>query len=220
MNAARKATCFTASIRVGGRRRALERLKEGLREPRDTLTHILMLAEHSRRNGLLGLGDVETNWAPLQRVCSLVASAADEQRIRSEAAASIDAARQRSNLVILPWLFLGLAALCTGGLGSVLIGFSGALSGSDVVLSHVFAPLLVAFALLALVVVPVSCRLIMAREREISCIQLAYEGALKILNNNNVDAVFHALAALVPGAPATVVVSEIGDLDTGRGPWL
>ena len=48
-------------------------LRLGLRDPRDTLTHILMLTEHSRRNGLMGLGEVETNWAPLQRVCTLVA---------------------------------------------------------------------------------------------------------------------------------------------------
>ena len=77
-----------------------------------------------------------------------------------------------------------------------------------------------ALIVIVLLVVPLICRLVVAREREISCIQLAYEGGLKILQNNNVDSVFHELAMLVPGAPVAVTASDIGELDTGRGPWL
>ncbi len=193
----------------------LARLREGLRDPRDTLTHILMLTEHSRRNGLVGLAEVETNWPPLHRVCSLVASAADEQRIRVEAMANLQATRLRSGLLVSHWYCLALALVVTGAFGTVLLAL-------DVTATrmHVLAPLAWSLAIVAFVVAPVLIRLSLARERELCCIHLAYEGALKILSNNNVEAVFHALAELVPGAPSTVVASDLGELETGRGPWL
>ncbi|MEM9603672.1 MAG: hypothetical protein AAGA11_12475 [Pseudomonadota bacterium] len=196
------------------------RVREGIRDPRDTLTHILMLTEHSRRNGLVGLADVEANWMPLQRVCKLVACAAEEHRMRLEAASGIELARQRANHTVLPWFFLAAALAGTGALAFVLSVVDAALSGATLVQSHSVAPLLVALLSLVLVVLPVCMRLVIAREREANCIQLAYEGGIQILQNNNVDAVFHRLVDLVPGAPVAVEVDTIGELETGRGPWL
>ncbi|MEM6986099.1 MAG: hypothetical protein AAF499_06130 [Pseudomonadota bacterium] len=198
----------------------LVRLGEGIRDPRDTLTHILMLTEHSRRNGLIGLGEVESNWPPLQRVCTLVSCAADEQRIRLEANSTIELARQRANHIVMPWLFLAAALVCTGALAWALSAFAAAQKGVFAVPAHSYAPVVVALVAVVLVVLPILMRLMLAREREANCIQIAYEGGLKILHNNNVDAVFHGLVELVPGAPATVTASEIGELETGRGPWL
>ncbi|MEM7376264.1 MAG: hypothetical protein AAF460_02050 [Pseudomonadota bacterium] len=196
------------------------RAGEGVRDPRDTLTHILMLAEHSRRNGLVGLADVEANWVPLQRVCKLVACAADEPRMRLEAASSIELARQRANHTVLPWFFLAAALAGTGALAFVLSVVEAALSGASLVRGHSVAPLLVALLSLVLVVLPVYMRLVIAREREANCIQLAYEGGIQILQNNSVEAVFHRLVDLVPGAPPAVEAETLGELETGRGPWL
>lgn len=201
-------------------RDSFQSLREGPRDPRDTLTHVLMLAEHSRRNGLLGLGEVETNWSPLRHVCVLVACAADEQRFRLEADSSVRMARHRANHMILPWAFYAIAMLCTGALAATLTAFATAHAGAARIPSYGYLPMLVALCCLAVVVLPILMRLVLARECEANCIQLVFEGGLKILSDNNVDAVFHGLVDSVPGAPAQVKADDIGALETGRGPWL
>ncbi len=168
--------------------------QEGLRQPRETLETMMVLSEHSRRNGISGLADVETNWLPLAKVCHLMATAADDARIRGEAYVAHQATRQRFDGAI--WA-LGLSSVCVTVTGACLFVLS-KLGGSTPALVG-WAALAASLLLVAVALLPAISRLFIARSREQVCLFIAYEGALNILHDNNMETVYRELESYIPG---------------------
>ncbi len=168
--------------------------KTGLRDPRETLETIMVLSEHSRRNGITGLADVETNWLPLAKACHLVATAANDSQIRQEAQVAAEAARQRYDGAILS---LSLSSICVIVTGACLFVLS-KLGGSTPALVG-WAALAASLLVVAVALLPALARLAVARSRELVCLFIAYEGAVNILHDNNMESVYRELGAYVPG---------------------
>lgn len=171
--------------------------QEGLRDPRETLESVMVLSEHSRRNGISGLADVETNWLPLAKACHLVATAADDSRIRQEAQIAASATRQRTDGAI---LVLTLTSVCVVVTGACLFVLS-KLGGNTPPLVG-WAALAASLLVVAVALLPAIARLAVARSRELVCLFIAYEGAVHILHDNNMESVYRELEAYIPGGLA------------------
>jgi len=168
--------------------------QEGLRDPRDTLESIMVLSEHSRRNGLLGLADVETNWLPLAKACHLVATAADDSQIRQEAQIAAQAAKQRIDGAILT---LALTSVCVVVTGACLFVLSKLGANTPPLVG--WAALAASLLVVAIALLPAIARLAIARSRELVCLFIAYEGAVNMLHDNNMESVYRELEACIPG---------------------
>ncbi len=168
--------------------------QEGLRNPRETLETMMVLSEHSRRNGISGLADVETNWQPLVKVCHLVATAADDARIRGEAYVATQAAKHRFDGAI---LVLGLSSVCVVVTGACLFVLSKLGENTPDLVG--WAALAASLLVVAVVLLPATARLFIARSRELICLFIAYEGALNILHDNNMESVYRELESYIPG---------------------
>ena len=173
--------------------------RHGINEPQETLETLLMLTEYSRRNGLLGLADVQSNWEPMRRVCRLVASAANRERIRAEQAVEIEKVSRRYTGVIRFWWSLALTAVVSALLVSALISWPTATSAESTTFELCAMALAVGLAVAMLLAMPMAQRLTLAREREITSVLVAYEGAVQLLQDNSVEAVFDELVSLIPG---------------------
>lgn len=168
--------------------------QQGLRDPRETLETVMLLSEHSRRNGIVGLADVETNWAPLAMACHLVATAADDARIRQEGLVAARATRQRSDGAI---LVLALSSVCVVVTGACLFVLS-QLGGDTPVLVG-WAALAASLLFVAVVLLPAIARLAIGRSRELVCLSIVFEGAVHMLHDNSMESVYRELEAFIPG---------------------
>jgi len=168
--------------------------KEDLRDPRETLESIMVLAEHSRRNGILGLADVEINWPPLAKACHLVATAADAAQIRREARVATHACSHRSDGTIFT---LALASVCVVVTGACLFVLSQV--GGNAHPAVGWAALAASLLVVAGVFLPSIARLATAKNRELACLMITYEGAVNMLNDNNMESVYRELEAYIPG---------------------
>lgn len=171
-----------------------ESFAQGLRDPRETLETMMVLSEHSRRNGLLGLADVETNWQPLAKACYLVATAADDGNIRQEAQVASRAVRLRFDGAIHS---LYLASVCVVVTGTCLFVLSKLGDNSSALVG--WSALAASLLLVAVALLPAIARLTVARNRELLSLFIAYEGALNILHDNNMESVYRELETYLPG---------------------
>lgn len=168
--------------------------QEGLRDPRETLESMMVLSEHSRRNGIQGLADVETNWLPLSKACHLVAIAANDEKIRQEARIAVQMARQRVEGAI---SVLTLSSICVVVTGTCLFVLSKLGDNTPPLVG--WAALAASLLVVAAVLLPAVARLMASRRRELLCLFIAYEGAVNILHDNNMESVYRELGACIPG---------------------
>ncbi len=172
---------------------AVHRGIRGGSSPVETIRAMMRVCDISRRDGLQGVGEIRTNYDALEDACYLISQAAEEQKIQFQLDRQRSAEHCYHRLVSDVFLFTALYALLIGGLGSV-IRFVTSTSGA------VSMPILpfVCGATLALLLFILLGRLRTAHSRELISIDIAYQGAVILLEDNNVQRLQSRLTLLLP----------------------
>ncbi len=175
-------------------RTALTRGVRGGTKPSEMIRAMLKVCDVSRRDGLIGVGDVQSNSETLEDVCMLISDAAREPAIRFGLERQQANERAFHQMISDVFAFTAMYALLMGALTS-LIRFGAmedGMSGSQVALPFVIGGSLVMLMGILL------GRLRSAHLKELVVMEIAYNGAAILLEDNNVQRLRGRLAMLVP----------------------
>ncbi len=169
----------------------------------EVVNTMVQIADISRRDGLLALERIETDNAILQKACQLIADNAEPEMIRDSLRIEISAMKQRHN--ISQEVFRKMAAYSPSfGLIGTLIGLVQMLTnlndpskvgpGMAVALLTTFYGALLS----SLIFQPVAGKLKSRTQEEVLHLEVIFEGAKCILENNNPRFVYEKLSSFVP----------------------
>ncbi|CCH47501.1 motility protein A [Pseudodesulfovibrio piezophilus] len=169
---------------------------------RDVVNIMVKVAEISRREGLVALENVQTENMVLKKSCQLIADNADPEIIRTTLAIEINSMRRRHQVG--QDVFKRLAAL------SPAFGMMGTLIGLVQMLSQLNDPktigpamavaLLTTFygsAMSTLFFIPIAAKLKARTLQEQLHLEVIFEGAKSILENNNPRLVYEKLSSFL-----------------------
>lgn len=169
---------------------------------RDVVNIMVKVAEISRREGLLALENVQTENMVLKKSCQLIADNADSQLIHATLAIEINGLRRRHQVA--QDVFKRLAALAPS------FGMMGTLIGLVQMLSRLNDPkaigpamavaLLTTFygsAMATLIFIPIAAKLRARTLQEQLNLEIIFEGAKSILENNNPRLVYEKLSSFL-----------------------
>lgn len=169
---------------------------------RDVVNIMVKVAEISRREGLVALENVQTENMVLKKSCQLIADNADPEIIRTTLAIEINSMRRRHQVG--QDVFKRLAALAPS------FGMMGTLIGLVQMLSQLNDPksigpamavaLLTTFygsAMSTLFFIPIAAKLKARTLQEQLHLEIIFEGAKSILENNNPRLVYEKLSSFL-----------------------
>ncbi|WP_319466256.1 MotA/TolQ/ExbB proton channel family protein [uncultured Pseudodesulfovibrio sp.] len=176
---------------------------------RDVVNIMVKVAEISRREGLVALENVQTENMVLKKSCQLIADNADPDLIRTTLTIEINSMRRRHQVG--QDVFKRLAALAPSfGMMGTLIGLVQMLSQLDNPKSigpAMAVALLTTFygsAMATLLFIPIGAKLRARTLQEQLHLEVIFEGAKSILENNNPRLVYEKLSSfLAPGERET-----------------
>jgi len=184
---------FTAAFKMFGQRKT---------KVRDVVNIMVKVAEISRREGLIALENVQTENMVLKKSCQLIADNADPEIIRTTLAIEINSMRRRHQVG--QDVFKRLAALAPS------FGMMGTLIGLVQMLSQLNDPksigpamavaLLTTFygsAMATLFFIPIAAKLKARTLQEQLHLEVIFEGAKSILENNNPRLVYEKLSSFL-----------------------
>lgn len=181
---------ITESLKV-----ALARGIRGGTRPSEMIRAMAKICDVSRRDGLLGVGEIRSNSEAVEDVCMLISDAAREPAIRFNLERQLASERAFHQMISDVFVATALYALLMGALAS-LIQFGsmdkGVVTGAQVALPFVIA------GSLAMLLGILLGRLRAAHLRELVVMEIAYSGATLMLEDNNVQRLRGRLALLVP----------------------
>jgi len=175
-------------------RTALSRGLRGGTKPSEMIRAMLKVCDVSRRDGLLGVGEIRSNSDAIEDVCQLISDAAREPAIRFNLDRQHANERSFHQMVSDVFVFTAVYSLVMGALASLiqLGSMSEGISGSQVALPFVIG------GSLAMLMGILLGRLRAAHLKELVVIEIAYGGAAILLEDNNVQRMRGRLAMLVP----------------------
>jgi len=170
--------------------------------PREVVDIMVKVAEISRREGLLALENIQTENAVLKKSCQLIADNADPGLIRDTLRIEIGAMKRRHKIG--QDVFRGLANYAPA------FGMIGTLIGLIQMLAHLDDPKALgpgmAVALITtfygsmlsnLFFMPIAGKLNARTQQEILNLEIIFEGAKSILENNNPRLVYEKLSSFI-----------------------
>jgi len=178
---------------------AVNRGIRGGTAPEEMIRAMMKVCDVSRRDGLVGVAEVRTNSESLADICHLISQAAEEEHIQFQLDKQRTGERVSHRMTADVFIFTGIYASLIGALGSVIraVSSSTQTAGAES-LGIVVLPLICGVTLTLLMTILIG-RLRTAHLREIMVIDIAYQGAAIILEDNNVQRLRNRLALLVPG---------------------
>ena len=171
--------------------------------PREVVDIMVKVAEISRREGLIALENIQTENAVLKKSCQLIADNADPDLIRDTLRIEINSMRRRHRIGEDVFRGLGAFAPAFGMIGT-LIGLVQMLSRLDdpKALGPAMAvALLTTFygsLMSTLLFLPIAGKLRARTMQEILHLEIIFEGAKSILENNNPRLVYEKLSSFIP----------------------
>jgi len=168
-----------------------------------TVANMLKLCNLSRSKGLLGFQDVETSSPFLGRACDLIADAADEELLHAVLRTEINALKARHFIVQDVFKKMGLYAPALGMLGT-LIGMVQMLSKlqdpSSIGPSMAVALLTTFYGTLlsTMIFLPIAGKLKSRTVLEVMNLEIIFEGAISLLEDNNQLSVYERLSSYIP----------------------
>lgn len=172
-------------------------------QAQDVVNTMVRIAEISRREGLIALENVQTENALIKKACQLIADNADPQLIRDTLTIEIGTMKRRHNVSI--EVFQKLAGY------SPAFGMIGTLIGLVQMLSNLSDPTslgpAMAVAILTtfygsimanLIFLPFAGKMRARTSQEELHLQIIFEGAKSILENNNPRLVYEKLSSFEP----------------------
>lgn len=174
-------------------------------DPNDMVLTMLRLCTISRRKGLLGLSDVKTTSPFIKRVCSLIADASDEEIIRATLRTEIESMKMRHSIIQDVFKRMAVYAPAFGMLGTLigLIQMLSRLSDPSTLGPAMAVALLTTFygsLLSTMIFLPIAGKLRSRTMLEVINLEIAFQGAVSILQDNNSLSVYEKLSAYIPKA--------------------
>lgn len=169
-------------------------------KPAELIQIMLKLCKISRTNGLLALSDVKTNSPFLKRSCELMADVSDERTIRQVLRTEINALKTRHYAVQDVFKKMAIYAPTFGMLGTLigLIQMLGKLDDPTKIGPAMAVALLTTLygsMLATLIFIPIAGKLRARTTAELVSLEIMFEGAICILQNNNQLAVYEKLSS-------------------------
>jgi len=164
---------------------------------------LLTLANISRRQGLVALSKVKTNDAVLKKALMLIADGAPEELIRQTLRIEIDALRARHMDAQDVFKKMGSYAPSFGMLGTLigLVQMLGQLDDPATIGPAMAVALITTFygsLLASLFFLPIAGKLRNRTNIELVNLELIFEGAVSILENNNPMLIYEKLSSFIP----------------------
>ena len=171
--------------------------------PNESISMMLKLSTISRRKGLLALSGVKTASPFLKRACNLIADSASEEMIRNALRNEIEAMKIRHFIIQDIFKKMAIYAPAFGMLGTLigLIQMLSDLEDPTNIGPAMAIALLTTFygSLLAnMLFLPIAGKLRSRTLVEVLNLEIIFEGAISIVNNNNPLAVYERLSSFIP----------------------
>ncbi len=170
--------------------------------PEDVVDTMVQIAEISRREGILALERVETNNPLLKKAMQLIADTAEPELIHSTVIIEISSLQKRHSISIGVFQKMGGLAPAMGMLGTLigLIQMLGQLSNPDALgpaMAVALITTLYGTILANLIFLPLATKLKSRSTQEAMNLQIIFEGAKSILENNNPRLVYEKLSSFL-----------------------
>jgi len=171
--------------------------------PNDVVRVILTVANISRRQGLVALSRVKTDNKILRKALMLIADGAPEELIQQTLRIEIEAMRQRHQTAQDVFRKMGTYAPAFGMLGTLigLVQMLSTLEDPKTIGPAMAVALLTTFygsLLSSLLFLPVAGKLKSRTYLEMVNLEIIFEGALSILQNNNPLLIYEKLSSFIP----------------------
>ena len=180
---------------------AVTRGIRGGTSPSDMVRAMMKICDVSRRAGLQGVGEIQSNSNSLNEACFLISEAADEQRIQFRLDKQRTTEHVYNKMTTDVFFFIALYSFLIGALGTLFRLVTGmspsAVSGEVLSQGAVLLPLICGTCLSLLMAILIG-RLRSAHLREIVSTDIAFQGALIVLEDNNVQRLRARLSAMLP----------------------
>ncbi len=172
-------------------------------DPNDVVRLIITVANLSRRQGLVALSKVRTDNAVLKKSLMLIADGAPEVLIRQTLRIEIEAMRQRHSVAQDVFRKMGSYAPAFGMLGTLigLVQMLGTLDDPKTIGPAMAVALITTFYgsfLSSLFFLPLAGKLKSRTYLETLNLEIIFEGALSILENNNPLLIYEKLSSFIP----------------------
>lgn len=171
--------------------------------PRDVVATMVKIAEISRREGIIALEKIQTSNPILKKATQLIADNADPDLIRATVVIEIVSMKKRHNIAISVFTRLGSLAPAMGMIGTLigLVQMLANLSDPTSIGPAMAIAILTTFygAMLSnLLFLPLAGKLKARSMQEELLLQVIFEGAKSILENNNPRLVYEKLSSFLP----------------------
>lgn len=171
--------------------------------PVQAVDTMVRIADISRRNGLLALENIHTENNVLRKACQLIADNASPHIIHDVLRIEIASMKRRHNINIEVFTRLGAYAPAFGMIGTLigLVQMLSNLNDPDAIGPGMAVAILTTFygAMLAYIIfLPIAGKLRARSMQEELTLQIVFEGARCILENNNPRLVYDKLSSFVP----------------------
>ena len=176
---------------------------EEKKDPNDMVFTMIDLSTLTRRQGIISLSrlDIQSNF--LKKVCNLISDGTKEELMRDTLNIEIESMKQRHYIVQDIFKKMALYAPAFGMLGTLigLIQMLTQLSDPETVGPSMAVALLTTFygmLLSTLILNPVAGKLRARTMLEVINLEIIFEGAISILQNNNPLLVYEKLSSFIP----------------------
>lgn len=176
---------------------------QGKADANEMVHTMVGLCSLTRRKGLIALQHVKSDSNLLKRACTLISDSSDEAAIRSSLRIEIESMKMRHFIVQDIFRKMGTYAPAFGMLGTLigLIQMLSKLSDPEQIGPAMAVALLTTFygSLLATVIfLPIAGKLKARTLEEVINLEILFEGAICILQNNNPAMVYERLSSYIP----------------------
>ncbi len=171
--------------------------------PNETVATMVRLSALSRREGLMRLGAVKTESRFLKKACQLIADSSEQQVILSALRTEIDSLKLRHFVVQDIFRRMGATAPAFGMIGTLigLVQMLGRMSDSSAIGPAMAVALLTTLygsLLSTMFFLPVAGKLKARTVAQVIILEIIFQGAVSILENNNPAMVYEKLSSYVP----------------------
>jgi len=183
-------------------------------DPNDMVKTIIKLSNISRRQGIFTLGKIKTNNLILKKGCNLIADGAKEDVIRNALRTEIESLKHRHFNIQDVFTKMATFSPAFGMIGTLigLIQMLNKLSDPSTIGPGMAVALLTTFygsILSTLFFLPIAGKLKARTMTEVINMEIIFEGAIAMLQNNNPLMVFERLSSFIPPRDRTIGEREV-----------
>jgi chemotaxis protein MotA len=183
-------------------------------DPNDMVKTIIKLSNVSRKQGLFALGKIKTKNPVLRKSCNLIADGAEGDIIRNALRTEIESLKHRHFNIQDVFIKMATFSPAFGMIGTLigLVQMLNQLSDPSSIGPSMAIALLTTFygsILSTLFFLPISGKLKARTMTEVINMEIIFEGAIAILQNNNPLMVFERLSSFIPPKYRTIDEREI-----------